>query len=234
MQSGCMLHADVMVHDNPSDSIGKRHSHDLIIVYGHSLPLYAFPLLISTILKVFHTSSPQTYFDIEDLSRVCKSELQKSESVIMTAATRKRELLSKTRVQRRKSSLYTILITLERLKRSVYIVARPITKAGWFGWSSEGKLPLCHWALLISPYNENELLYRLVLQTAYRGSISWGTLFELLNDNGNNKVNEVKHFGRHYSAEWGYAYIMHLGETRSPDFKIKQDGKFPQNSAKLI
>ena len=152
-------------------------------------------------------------------------------------ASRKRELPSKLRIHRRKGSYYTMNLPIqkrysvrrERSARSVYIVARPINKAGPLSPLSEGKFSLCHWALLISPINENELRSHIERQASScceSRQSSWGTLFEIFNVDGTVQVNVVEHFGRHISPDWGYAYIMHLGETYLQDAKIVRHGEY--------
>src|ERR1700738_2290336 len=42
-------------------------------------------------------------------------------------------------------------------KRAVYVVPRPRRKAGPFSFLSEAKLPLCHWALLVSEQGHVDL-----------------------------------------------------------------------------
>lgn len=157
-------------------------------------------------------------------------------AAIMTAS-RKRELPSKLRIHRLKGSYYTMIMPIqkrrsarrERSTRSVYIVARPIKKAGSLSSLSEGKFSLCHWALLISPNNEKQLRSHIERQAAscsQSRQSSWGTLFEIFNIDGTIEVHVVEDFGRHISPDWGYACIMHLGETHLQDAKIVGRGEY--------
>jgi hypothetical protein len=52
-------------------------------------------------------------------------------------------------------------------KRSVYILARPIKAAEKLSFLSEGKFPLCHWALLVSSHSVSELHTKTMFNTQY-------------------------------------------------------------------
>lgn len=114
-------------------------------------------------------------------------------------------------------------------RRSVYIVAKPLEGAHQLSFLSEAKFPLCHWALLISPYDERGLYDHILCQTNRPGLSkdgSWGTLFEIFQtDSKRHKVHIVRQFGRKLSPEWSYACIAYVGETHLPDSKISHHGK---------
>jgi hypothetical protein len=115
----------------------------------------------------------------------------------------------------------------ERTTRSVYIVARPINKAGNLSFLSEGSLPLCHWGLLISPYNQAALRKHLKHQTIEdRNTISqtWGTLFEILQTGeGFHQLNTDHSFG---PTDWDYTCIVHVGTTKLLDHRINRKGAY--------
>ena len=151
-------------------------------------------------------------------------------------ATRNCESASRLRIRRRKSSHYTAFIPIQKKhsitpnssRRFVYVVARPIKKARNASSLSEGKFPLCHWGLLVSPYNPRELQqciqYR--AEDCTRERAAWGKLFEIFDDRGIIRLRVVEHFGRRQTLmpDWGYVCIMHLGRTRLKDEDINQYG----------
>jgi hypothetical protein len=139
----------------------------------------------------------------------------------MTAIHR-REVESKRR-RRRKPLIYTVSTPTKRLTppqkrriRSVYILARPIKKAGQLGFLSEGKFPLCHWGLLVSPYNQREMQDHI-----RQGTQSWGTIFEIsLSLRGTHIPNIHTYSARTFSGDWQYACIAYVGETYLPNYRI--------------
>jgi hypothetical protein len=151
-------------------------------------------------------------------------------------ATRNRESASSLRIRRRKSSLYTAFVPIHKThpthqnssRRFVYVVARPIKKARNAASLSEGKFSLCHWALLISPYNPHELQQCIQnrVENCTRERAAWGKLFEIFDDRGAIRLRVVEHFGLRQTLmpDWGYACIMHLGRTRLQDEDITQHG----------
>ena len=137
---------------------------------------------------------------------------------------------------RRKSSIRTVATPVKRLspqierqKRSVYIIARPINKAGKFRFLSEASFPFCHWGLLVSPRSPKQLRYYLKYYAkGHRNpsQFSLGTLFELYNADGMNKVNVVKDFGRDFSFEWTSMCSAFIGNTELFDYRISHRGTF--------
>ena len=118
-----------------------------------------------------------------------------------------------------------------RYSRSVYIVARPLTKAGYFKILSEGKLPLCHWGLLVSNFNQIQLRQHIISRsdsTHCTDEASWGTLYEITNGEGVMILNREENFGRDLEPDWQYAILAHVGKTRLPDSAIYDHGMSPQ------
>ena len=149
------------------------------------------------------------------------------------APIRKHELES-TQIRRRKRSINTFPPPIEHIfpaikhpSRSVYIVTRPLTKAGNFKFLSEGKLPLCHWGLLVSKFNPNELREQIISQSesnSCAARTSWGTLYEIINGGGVMVLNRNEYFGRCFGRDWTYAIIAHVGKTHLPDSTIYDHG----------
>jgi len=112
--------------------------------------------------------------------------------------------------------------------RSVYIVARPVTKAGYFKPLSEGKLPFCHWALLVSEYDQSELRRHLKSQSedlSTSPNRPWGALYEITNGDGVMVLMTNENFGRSFGHDWRYALIAYVGETSLHDGIIYEHGK---------
>jgi len=103
------------------------------------------------------------------------------------------------------------------LTRFIYLVARPISKAGPFGFLSEGKLPLCHWGILVSEYDEKAFFELLDYQTATnQESLRLGMLFELAREESHDakwQVNVVPNFGKQLPRIWKNVMVFHVGET---------------------
>ena len=114
--------------------------------------------------------------------------------------------------------------------RSVYIVARPITKAKeWsVGFFSDHSFPFCHWGLVVSTYDESELRQHISHQAENRyhsSLLPWGTLFELFNRSGQCMVNVVEDFGWNSClCDWSTFLIRHVGRTQMPDGEIQKHG----------
>jgi hypothetical protein len=107
----------------------------------------------------------------------------------------------------------------DQLKRSVYVIARPVKKAGSFSPLSQRKFCLCHWGLLISLYSENEL------DQCIQERKPWGSLFEISNDDGKLKLERTENFnGRSSAADWSYTFSMYVGKTRKSDRRIYKHG----------
>jgi hypothetical protein len=91
----------------------------------------------------------------------------------------------------------------KKRERAVYIFARPLKLAGRAGSLSDGKLPLCHWGMLVSKCNKEELKKRLERLDLSKAE-SWGTFIEL-NRNSENKI--IHNMIRNFSAEEWYKTI---------------------------
>ena len=161
------------------------------------------------------------------------------------APTQNRESASRLRIRRRKRSLYTAVIPTGKRhpprpspsRRFVYVVARPLKKARNVNLASlsKRKFSLCHWGLLVSPYNPDELQQCIQHQLGNRTKeiAAWGTLFEIFDDRGTMRLNVMEHFGlrQNLIPEWGYACIMHFGKTRLKDNDITHHGTILSHAA---
>jgi hypothetical protein len=110
----------------------------------------------------------------------------------------------------------------KRKKRNVYILSRPLSAASHLNLSflSDGKLPLCHWGVLVSDYDRIELqrhLQSLREDPNHRRS-SLGTLIELRRTETNvNTINVIKEFGEiEMSDEWHVMGVKYIGTTSYP------------------
>jgi len=108
----------------------------------------------------------------------------------------------------------------KRRRRSVYIIARPTSVAGGLSSLSQGKFPLCHWGLLLSPYNEIELRTQcLMLNIDENLETSWGTLFELRRTKDGTNEPQITKFGpMELLNAWNYACIAYVGKTKVSDY----------------
>src|SRR5271163_3555123 len=105
----------------------------------------------------------------------------------------------------------------KRKKRNVYIISRPLTAAAHFNLSflSDGKLPLCHWAVLVSDFDRVELQQHLqsLRDNPNRCRSSLGTLIELRRTETNvNTINVVREFGEiELNDEWHVMGVKYIG-----------------------
>ena len=144
--------------------------------------------------------------------------MRRSEGLSTYTNSRKRPVYTVSRLKRAPS--------LEKRRiRSVYIVAKPLRSAGQLASLSEGKFPLCHWGLLVSPYNAREL-HRYIQYRSKNGCGcgDWGTLFEIVRIEGRHEVNKVEHFGSNLLPEWSCFCIAYVGVTQLPDRRIFDHG----------
>src|SRR5271167_3003325 len=84
-------------------------------------------------------------------------------------------------------------------RRFAYVLARPLTIADRLHLSfvSEGKLPLCHWGMLVTNMNQGELAEKLrkVYNEQQWSLAPLGTMFELVANNSDNSVSMNQLFG---------------------------------------
>jgi hypothetical protein len=117
----------------------------------------------------------------------------------------------------------------KRRKRDVYIVARGLRAAGRFAPLSDGKLPLCHWALLITSQTQWWIQTQLVRFSESNGQSElppWGTLFEL-SRTLENKVSHRKSRGfslQEWHKEWGTVSMTYVGTTKVTDHMLVAKG----------
>jgi len=117
----------------------------------------------------------------------------------------------------------------KRRKRDVYIITRGLRAAGRFAPLSDGKLPLCHWGLLITSQNRLWIQTQLVRFSESNGQSElppWGTLFEL-SRTVENKVSHRKSRGfslQEWHKEWGTVSMTYVGTTKVTDHMLVAKG----------
>jgi hypothetical protein len=113
----------------------------------------------------------------------------------------------------------------KKSERAVYIFARSLKLAGRAGFLSDGKLPLCHWGMLVSKYNKDELKKRFERLDPSKAE-SWGTFIEL-NRNPENKIthNMIRNFSaEEWYNEWKFISMVFIGETELLDVTLCEEG----------
>lgn len=119
----------------------------------------------------------------------------------------------------------------KRRKRSVYVVARPLKSAGHLSFLSRGKLPLCHWGVLVSRYGPAELQSRCASESKDSKLSSWGTVFELFRTPENkNLYHVIEDFGpAELANEWSCVCITFVGKTTMSNHKLAVACIFPSS-----
>lgn len=112
-------------------------------------------------------------------------------------------------------------------ERTVWVLARPINAARGFSFLSDGKFPLCHWAVLLS--NLNEVRFKVLWDSKTNIGLngSWGTLFELFrDDNDKNIPHEIYDFGSHdeFLNDWKSVAIIFIGTSLRSDSEVSAQG----------
>jgi hypothetical protein len=111
--------------------------------------------------------------------------------------------------------------------RTVWVLARPIKAAQWLAFLSEGKFPLCHWAILVSDLNFVDFTVLWASKKRVCRRDSWRTLFELYRDENNiNKSHMVEELGvnREFLDEWCTVFVAFMGTTHDTDLEIYHQG----------
>ena len=116
---------------------------------------------------------------------------------------------------------------------SVWIIARPIDLPDYISFISRGRLPFCHWGILVSHLNHSELQAEWFetekMELEYRRDVmgNWGNLYELHRDPETDKTlpNVMTDFGPSSLVdEWAYAVAEYVGTTRDRGPVISQFG----------
>ena len=108
----------------------------------------------------------------------------------------------------------------KRLKRQVYVVARPLEMG--ISSISETKLALCHWALLVEKFGHSEV--NLNEKNNQRNALR-GTLFELHRTPENkNTYNKIEDFCLEDWKEWSFILIREVGKTELSDEMLSNEG----------
>jgi hypothetical protein len=131
--------------------------------------------------------------------------------------------------RRRKPPIHTastpikrLALKRERRARSVYILARPMKRAGYLGILTGGKFPLCHWAVLVSPHNQREFRDH---SQGIKEIDCWGTMFEISADPHKVQVLNVhEYFAQHFTLDGVDVRMAYIGKTHLPDYRISHHG----------
>jgi hypothetical protein len=116
-------------------------------------------------------------------------------------------------------------------KANVWIIARPLDLPDYISFISRGRLPFCHWGVLVSPRDrwelENEWFGMEQKEPGARHSLlgTWGNLYELWRDPLSNKntPNVTTDFGpSDVVEEWTYAVIHYVGKTETKPTEISE------------
>jgi len=122
---------------------------------------------------------------------------------------------------------------LRRNSRNVLILARPLSISRWFGPladTSDGKMPLCHWAVLVADpdvtiSDVKALAMRERRNTTINDELSLGALFELKRDDKSSTMNWSPSFGtKELMHEWRLFSCEHVGNTNMSLDKIYDHG----------
>lgn len=121
-----------------------------------------------------------------------------------------------------------------RGRRSVFVVARPLTIAGPFSFLSGGKVPLCHWGLLLTDLSPSvlRLQWETFIETQNPSKLEpWGTLFELCRLPGNRITHHmIENFTvKDWLASWGAISLVDVGETRVSNSALAREGMYRQS-----
>jgi hypothetical protein len=112
-------------------------------------------------------------------------------------------------------------------ERTVWVLARPITAANNLGFLSEGKFPLCHWAILLS--DMSALSFKVLWHSKHRTQSNnvWRILFELFRGEGDiNMPHELQDFGanKELIGTWKTVAATLIGTSPWTDDEISVQG----------
>jgi hypothetical protein len=124
-------------------------------------------------------------------------------------------------------------------KRSVWIIARPLSKAFLFppfAATSEGKFSLNHWGVLVTEFDVTAIraiLLRKEPHTRSLSNINLGALFELDQDRfGTTTARQTADFGTDdVSREWQRVCAAYMGVTHQSNGEIEIEGQGSSTSA---
>jgi len=118
------------------------------------------------------------------------------------------------------------------MTKSVWLFARPLSWADFIialQWVSDGKYPLCHWAVLVTHMDitaNDEFMRRDLAQASSSGNTDWGIMYELRrNDINQNTVNIIRPFSpAALQAEWRLFSAKYIGTTEMSHDQIELEG----------
>ena len=119
-----------------------------------------------------------------------------------------------------------------KMTKSVWLFARPLSWADFIialQWVSDGKYPLCHWAVLVTHMDitaNDEFMRRDLAQASSSGNTDWGIMYELRrNDINQNTVNIIRPFSpAALQAEWRLFSAKYIGTTEMSHDQIELEG----------
>jgi hypothetical protein len=105
----------------------------------------------------------------------------------------------------------------------VWLLARPLKLPNMLSSASIGKLPVCHWAILITPMSEDYIREKLRTGFTY-GAPALGTLYELTRVEVNSYLNMVEDFSAtNLRGEWSRVSGNCIGTTTMSNEAIKDE-----------
>ena len=119
---------------------------------------------------------------------------------------------------------------------SVWIVARPLDLPDYISFISRGRLPFCHWGVLVSSIGrwdiESEWFEMEMTEPNSRHTLSrsWGSLYELYRDpaSDKNRPNVITGFGPSAVVdEWAHSVAHYVGQTTATSAQICLAGVTP-------
>ena len=117
-------------------------------------------------------------------------------------------------------------------KRSVYVVARPISLLGLIpivGTALGGNFSFCHWGMLVSEWSTVDLQAMVLRSTGVHGEdVALGILFELLPlENNFTSFRITEPFGALIiQKEWRPTLVAYAGTTTLRNEELQAVGKF--------
>jgi hypothetical protein len=122
-------------------------------------------------------------------------------------------------------------------KRFAYVIARPLKSVGRLSFLSDGKFPLCHWALLVTnsrPELETDRADSPIEAQSIMHCHLQGTLFELHRSPDGLNPNIIEDFKlEKWCNAWGFAISKYAGETRVSDQNLSNTGEVTSERCSL-
>jgi len=114
------------------------------------------------------------------------------------------------------------------MERSVWLIARPIRFATIFGFQyvSHGSYPFCHWAVLVTSLDFEDIKSTLTDASAEREDIQLGDLWRISRrEDGKCRLDNVRSFCvSNAKDEWSIFSAEYIGKTSKSDEEIEYEG----------